>query len=78
MPLLLLLLSACSIPSLLAGLGSAGVISICSYASLQNYHAGKSLVARSCEVQLQKQHNMSVNTDAPTLLSMVQRLPTVR
>lgn len=30
-----------SVPSLVAGLASAGVISLCSYASLQQYHAGK-------------------------------------
>jgi hypothetical protein len=33
-----------SIPSLIAGLASAGVISLCSYSSLQNYHAGKYMV----------------------------------
>jgi hypothetical protein len=58
MPLLPLLLSAYSIPSLLAGLGSAGVISICSYASLQNYHAGRSLAAaRGCGQEVQVQEN---------------------
>lgn len=30
-----------SIPSLVAGLASAGVVSLCSYASLQQYHAGR-------------------------------------
>lgn len=36
-----------SVPSLVAGLGSAGVISICSYASLQQYHAGEQALARA-------------------------------